>query len=359
MSAPSLDAPSAPPVAVLAVVMVTAPRARTISVRLLRPFLRAAGDAADTAIAILDRHGISAGQIVHAEARVSSAAAMAALESYVDASGDDLVALRAGAAIEPGDLDVMECAARACATLREAIACSARHVHLVCDDVRIDLFEEADEAHCVFRAADGGAPHPAASAFAVAAAATFVRRHTRSAARPTTVHLRLQAPPATRAYAETIGCAALFGMPRDAVVVERGGLDARMDQPCRALQEAFEAHAARLSSGRHAGFRCLTREVAASELASGRLTMQSAAGALGVSAATLRRRLQEERTTFREVVDEVRCDLAEGYLRDQGRSIGEIATLLGFSYVAAFNKAFRRWKGVSPSEHRSRAVHAS
>lgn len=54
-------------------------------------------------------------------------------------------------------------------------------------------------------------------------------------------------------------------------------------------------------------------------------------------------------------MDEIRRDLAERYLLDRRRRIGEIACLLGFSSVAAFNKAFRRWKGMNPTEHRSHA----
>ena len=75
---------------------------------------------------------------------------------------------------------------------------------------------------------------------------------------------------------------------------------------------------------------------------------------LAMSVPTLRRRLEEEGTTFTELVDELRRDLAERYLRDSRRSISEIATLLGFSHAPAFHKAFRRWKGVTPSAHRAR-----
>jgi AraC-like DNA-binding protein len=73
-----------------------------------------------------------------------------------------------------------------------------------------------------------------------------------------------------------------------------------------------------------------------------------------VSVATLRRRLEEEGTTFTGLVDEVRRDLAERHLSDPHRTISEVAFMLGFAHAPAFHKAFRRWTGATPSERRAR-----
>jgi AraC-like DNA-binding protein len=330
-------------------------RERTMSVRLLWPFLRAAGPAAP-ATSILARHGIHALQLVRLDSRVACRAALAALDSYVAATGDRAIGARAGASVESADLDVVEFAARSCRDVREAIASCARHVRLLHDDAEIVLVEEGGmgaTARCVLRTVEGRAAMPAASAFAVVAAATFLRRITGVTCVAREMHLRAKSPrhvgPDTHAVASTIR----FGMPDDALVFEPWQLDMPTLHPQPWLGEAFEAYADELSSDLQSGFRRRVRAVAASELRSARLSMSSAAAAVGVSPSTLRRRLLEERTTFREIVDEVRCELAVRYLLDPRWSIGAISAQLGFSYVAAFNKAFRRWKGVSPSEHRA------
>jgi AraC-like DNA-binding protein len=304
---------------------------------------------------ILESQGIHAAQIARPDARVACGAALAALRDYVDATGDAAIGLRAGQAVEPGDLDVMEYAARCCNTLREAIACSARYVHLAIDDALIELQEDGRDGLCAFRGAGRGT-HPAADAFVVTAATTLVRRYTSAGVVALEAHVRGRTPPNADEYPRALGCSVRFGMPDDAILLARSHLESRMTQACPKVQQAFESYAGELGQEPRAGYRRLTHDIATAELRSGRLTMASAAGTLGVSAATLRRRLREERTTFREVVDQVRCALAESYLLDHSRSITEIASLLGFSYVAAFNKAFRRWKGVSPSQHRSRAA---
>lgn len=67
---------------------------------------------------------------------------------------------------------------------------------------------------------------------------------------------------------------------------------------------------------------------------------------------TLRRRLAAEGTQFRAIVNDTRRDLAMTYIRDTDLTFGEIAYLLGFASAEAFQRAFRRWSGVTPGEYR-------
>ena len=69
---------------------------------------------------------------------------------------------------------------------------------------------------------------------------------------------------------------------------------------------------------------------------------------LNVSARTLQRKLVEAGTSFREVSDAIRGQLAQEYLNDGAVSIAEVAFLLGFSDQSSFNFAFRGWTGESP-----------
>jgi AraC-like DNA-binding protein len=79
----------------------------------------------------------------------------------------------------------------------------------------------------------------------------------------------------------------------------------------------------------------------------------------GSSPRTLQRRLGEEGTSFQEVLDQVRSEAAERYLADSSLSCAEVGYLLGFSEPAAFHRAFKRWRGVTPKEYRSRTRSAS
>jgi len=67
---------------------------------------------------------------------------------------------------------------------------------------------------------------------------------------------------------------------------------------------------------------------------------------------SLRRRLDEEQTSFRALVDEVRQTLAEELLISARMKLEEIAHCLGYSEPASFIHAFKRWKGISPTAFR-------
>jgi len=84
-------------------------------------------------------------------------------------------------------------------------------------------------------------------------------------------------------------------------------------------------------------------------------SLDQVAEALGLSARTLHRRLQEEGTSFREVKDALRREIALARLERSDASVAEVAAELGYSEPSAFFRAFQQWTGVAPSVHRRRS----
>jgi AraC-like DNA-binding protein len=74
---------------------------------------------------------------------------------------------------------------------------------------------------------------------------------------------------------------------------------------------------------------------------------------------TLHRRLLEEGTSFHKLLEEVRHTLAVQHVRSGRLSIEEIAYILGYSDLANFRRAFKRWESVPPSEYREKAEAAA
>jgi AraC-like DNA-binding protein len=75
---------------------------------------------------------------------------------------------------------------------------------------------------------------------------------------------------------------------------------------------------------------------------------------MNMTPATLRRRLHEEGTFYQSIKDQLRRDLAIGYLSHSRRSAMDIGLELGFSERSAFHRAFKKWTGASPGEFRRR-----
>lgn len=102
-------------------------------------------------------------------------------------------------------------------------------------------------------------------------------------------------------------------------------------------------------AGRHAQYNSLqsTASLVRDALARGVVEQPAVATQMGVSVATLRRRLQDEETSFRELRREVLNDTAKRLLRS-GEAIGDVSEALGFSEFRAFNRAFKDWNDMTP-----------
>jgi len=83
-----------------------------------------------------------------------------------------------------------------------------------------------------------------------------------------------------------------------------------------------------------------------------RPTLAVIAERLGSTTRTLRRQLDHQGTSFRELLDELRSQVAMKYLRDTIMTSEDIAVSIGFSDATNFRHAFRRWTGKTPSEFR-------
>lgn len=99
-------------------------------------------------------------------------------------------------------------------------------------------------------------------------------------------------------------------------------------------------------------FKARVESQLATMLHEGDVSIERVAAQMAMSRQTLYRRLKAEGTTFKDVLDELRHQLAIGYLRGGKVSVNQVAYLTGFSDPSAFSRAFRRWTGQSPRRAR-------
>jgi AraC-like DNA-binding protein len=90
-------------------------------------------------------------------------------------------------------------------------------------------------------------------------------------------------------------------------------------------------------------------------LIAGRSSGDDVAQALSLQRRTLNRRLQAQGTTFQQVLDEVRFEVARHLLGQTRARVADIAAALCYSDVTAFAHAFRRWSGTTPAKWRESA----
>lgn len=92
-----------------------------------------------------------------------------------------------------------------------------------------------------------------------------------------------------------------------------------------------------------------------SMMGTGNCNVEFVSSSIGLSSKKLRRFLAAEGTTFSDILDGVRCNMAREYLRTSEAPVAHIAGLLDYSSTPPFTLAFKRWTGLSPLEFRKQA----
>lgn len=177
---------------------------------------------------------------------------------------------------------------------------------------------------------------------------------------PAAIEIGHSAPDDTATHRAFFGVQPMFGAPRTAIVFSPETLETplrRADPKLGAfLCELGNAALARRDDPDSVVSR--VRGCVAEMLASGVPDASEVARQLAMSERTLRRRLDEEGSGFRTIVDNTRAELARTYASDHRLTLGEIAFLLGYAEQSAFQRAFKRWTGQTPATWRATAASA-
>ena len=161
--------------------------------------------------------------------------------------------------------------------------------------------------------------------------------------------VRAPAPPDPTPFVDLFGLVPQFDADRNVAVMSAAALDlplpqadeltaAMTEQQCRELVQRRRSRSGVAGQVRDELVRAPARVPDAAEMAR----------RLSVSERTLRRRLADEGTSYRALVDEVREALAEELLGTGSLSVEQVARRLGYAETASFTHAFTRWKGRSP-----------
>lgn len=169
-------------------------------------------------------------------------------------------------------------------------------------------------------------------------------------------HEQLSSMPA---YQRVFGVRPLFGMKENGLVIARSVLDAVRPSANRQVREMAVAYLKAHAPAADASITAETRYVTEVLMRSSLCTVTEAARVLGLHQRSLQRRLRDEGTSFEEVRDGVRRDMARALLADPSLPITDIGLQLHYANASAFSRSCQRWFGRSPSAERERQLRAS
>jgi len=191
--------------------------------------------------------------------------------------------------------------------------------------------------------------------FLVARIAFGLRRH---GAAPREIWLKHGAAAPVREYARILGTRVRFRRPSTALLLDATLLERPIPTHNPEAAAVLVAGLGRRSAPprQPASTTARLARVVEETFASGeRVSREAAARCLGMSGRTLARRLADERSSFRDVVESARRELAHRLVTRERLALGEVANRVGFADQAAFGKAFRRWFGTSATALRGAA----
>ena len=227
------------------------------------------------------------------------------------------------------------------------------HYKPLISELRLRLVEGPTEVKLIFDWPDTGVPAPrtmvlAEYVFFVALA----RLATRERIRPVRITSDIL-PDLSGEYEEYFGIRIRKGEER-AVTFSRADVERPFLTHNEAMWKTFEPSLQKRMSELDNTATTFDRvhAVLLEALPAGDVAIGDVAERLAMSRRTLQRRLSDEGTTFREVLDHTREALARHYLERTRLTSAEISFLLGFEEPNSFSRAFHRWTGETPDSVR-------
>ena len=325
----------------------------TVSVLLVRPLVRALG--ADLG-GFWRATDLTAAIVADDDARISAAQFCVAWAEAVRASGDRALALAIAGATPPGAFGIVEYVCRSCPTLGAALRQWVRYLNLLDDAVEVGLDVDGDRAYLhVVR--DSEAPAPASHELCWALVARQAHELTTVPFRLHAIELTHPAPDDVARYRAWFDAPVIFGAATTRMIFPRAALDACLTSSDPTLLAILTRAADELTRtlATDPSLTARVKRALHDLLRTDDAQVEVVAQRLGLTARSLQRRLKDESTSFADLRDAVRRELARRYL-DDGLAIAEISFLLGFSEPSAFFRAFKRWTGEAPLAHRRRAA---
>lgn len=304
--------------------------------------------------ALLREAGISPDALHDNNQRIPLSA-MNRLWRAVDAvTGDECFGLRVAEYCQPTDFHGLLFAMQSSNTIVEALERAVRFSHIVTTSANLDL--QRGERHCklFYRPLPGTQTEQVATEAHIASAVRFTRQSWSELDFITAVELVRPRPANPQRWEALLGCPVRFAAPCNAIeyAVEPLGRALRTgnSELASSLDQVLLTYLQRVQ---RSNLPEQVRSAIVRQLPHGEVQQGSVATELGMSVRNLHRHLLKHATSFKELVDDTRRQLAFDYLRQSHCSVNEVCYRLGFNEPSSFNRAFRRWTGTTPGQWRT------
>jgi AraC-like DNA-binding protein len=308
--------------------------------------------------AIFKQAGLKPERLGDANARYSVAAMQKLWGLAIEASGEDNFAYSAGRQWRPTTFHALGYSWLASATLAEGLKRIARYSRVVSGGASVSFQLNGSCGELIILSRHNKfAIHQGAYDAALGATMTMLRMLMGESYSPMEIHCFYARPATAISFEHDVRCPILYDMPDHKIFFDNADLHRRLASANTELQKINEDLL--LEKLHQLDRACMVTRVTLAihrELPTGEVNEKDIAASLAVSLRTMQRQLAKQQQSFKQLLDEIRQQLAEQYLANSQLSLNEITYLLGFANQANFTRAFKRWRGMPPSSYRQQRL---
>ncbi len=266
--------------------------------------------------------------------------------------------LRVGASMRCDDYGAFGLAWKTASTLRDSFARAERYWRLLSSvsQYQVTAGEDGEAWYLLHRAGERRLGLRLSNEATLASVVTLVREVCASPVSPLAVHLRHSNSFAPSHHQRFFGCPVHFNAECDGLVYPAAALAVPTRLGDEGISRFLLSHLDQALDDVPEAETDLPTQVqalVASALSAGVPPLADMAARLGMSERSLQRRLSAEGTSYQQVVDQARRDLAQGLLSRTSYPLAEVAFVTGFSEQSAFTRAFKRWCQLTPAAFRA------
>ena len=273
----------------------------------------------------------------------------------VEITGNPAIGLNLAKVMRPGAMHVVGYALMSSSTLRDSFQRLVRYQRIIAEGADLQ-FGSTNRGALLTLAIHGDQLPPARQSAdgSLASTLAFCRWLTGKPLVPIEVYFQGPPPADIEPYQAVFQAPLRFNAEYHGMLMRHVDMDIALPTANAELAQLHDRFAgdylARFSDSRVTH---QARQVICRLLPQGEPRRETVAQSLHLSERSLQRRLDEEGTSFQQLLDDTRRTLAEQYLARADLALLEVAYLLGFADPSNFFRAFKRWFAITPGEYRA------
>ena len=281
------------------------------------------------------------------------------LKDAAQATGDDCFGLHFGENFQPKNIGPLAYVALNSPTIATGIQNVERYLHVYDSSAKWFFTVEGNRGYIRYLLTDiGFEPLRQSNEHGMTIIVNTLRMMVGSQWAPQEVQFAHAAPEQTSEHHRIFRAPVVFSCETNALVIERDFIEREVPAADQQLYQIMKQYLDQVLSEipREDAVLSSIRKAVAESMRDGDPKLSRVAKKVSMGPRTLQRRLKEHGSDFKKLVEDTRQRFAVSYLKDRKNSLTEVAFLLGYSEVSAFNRAFKRWTHSTPLSYQRKML---